>query len=398
MRRSLHEGDAEKLAKQLLDAVESNTHAPTGDDERMRLEAAEAGGRRLRHLIARTPWAFIPPAWLDEIETAFDPVIADLKAYADADDAIPLAVTWREIERMWASLLPLVPAALPEESVSEDATAFRRSAAQLIRRLSDHVEQAKGEVAKLQTQVQELGEEREAQAARLKAEVESLETTIAEQSDRLEQAIRSNQEQFSAAQERHRQEFSDQLAEFQTALANARKEAERETTLAVDNMTAEGRERLKDIEAIEEKATKSYNVIGTASVAGHFQNDAENEHTQAVGWRFAAVAGFLLIGLGAVIELLASGGSLGWAETRSRIPVVLALGAFAAYAVAEARNHRRAERESRRREVELSSIDPFLVLVEDRAEAEKIKLDYARRVFVEQGITAPDHDEEPPSP
>lgn len=54
------------------------------------------------------------------------------------------------------------------------------------------------------------------------------------------------------------------------------------------------------------------------------------------------------------------------------------------YAGNESRRHRRNERWAREREVEVSTIDPYLVGVSDEANRDEIKLGFARRIFLER--------------
>jgi hypothetical protein len=209
----VNQGEAEELAKRLLGALEKNSHSPAQAGDRMMLEAAEGAGKRLQQLMGRTPWEFIPPGWLDEIQAAFDPVVAQIESYATQEDGSEHTMSWTEIGRMWNSLTPLVAASIPEESVSEDAVSFRRSAGQLLRHLNDEIEESESRATGLQSRLAELETARTAEVSAFRTTIETLTATINEQSARLEQAIRANQEQFSASQDRHRQEFADELEE-----------------------------------------------------------------------------------------------------------------------------------------------------------------------------------------
>jgi hypothetical protein len=387
------------IARHLLDLLERNTRAITENAEQERFQAVLSAALRLRQLGERAPWAVISPNWIEEIQAAFDPVSAAVEAYlAEEDGEVAFPVTWAEIDRLYASLGPLVTASLPEDSVAEDAATFRRSAGQMIRRLGDDVEAVQQEAKRIRGELSGLEQERSSELAHVKTQQDALEATIAEQANRLEAAIRENQEQFSGAQERNRTEFAQALAEHNKALSAALEVTQTEAARFRQDAATRGQEMVDRLEELEEKALQSYNTIGNASVVGAYQKDANNEERQANRWRWLAVIGFAIVAMGTIIELIASHGRLGWEQTRSRIPIILALGGFATYAVAESSSHRKAGRASRRREVELSSLDPYLILIEDRAEAERVKIEYARRIFVEQGrdpsSEAPQDDDE----
>lgn len=379
--------EIEQLAQRLLATVEEPPRPIHDDDEGERIDAVALAARRVQQVLARTPWTAIPPSWLDGVVAAYEPVAAAVESFASAGDPdVPIAfpVTWDQISAMWASLTPFLSAMLPEESVSEDAVSFRRSAGQLLRRLGDEVEAARAETGRVRSELAEVEVERDAALQTIREQQATLEATITQQTARLEEAIRQNQAQFSASQEQHRQQVADLLTEQRAALDSAVGDAGSRTADAVESAEARATEALGRIAALEAKAVQSYKTIGDAAVAGHYQRDANQQAWQANFWRAVAVVVFLLVGVGTIVELATSGGTLAWAETRSRIPVVIGLGALAAFAVAEARIHRKAERASRRREVELSSLDPFLALIDDDRAAERVKIDYARRVFVEQ--------------
>jgi hypothetical protein len=386
----VQEGEAQKLADRILAAIERISPASKDPDEQSRLDAIAAAARRLRQIMGRTVWDLTPGSWLAGVEGAFDPVVAAVEERASSDDAeAVLQVGWGEVERLWSALSPFLPALLPEESVSEDAAAFRRSAGQLIRRLTDEVDQATGKLESLRGELAQVVAERDTALEQIRQHQARLEATISEQADRLEQALRETQQQFTDAQDERRSQFTQELDQHKTALDQLVHNTETQTAEAVDQAEKSAEEARDRIEELEQKALKSYNTIGNASVAGHYQQHANVEAGQADLWRWIAVGVFVAAALGALIELILRGGTLEWDQTRSRLLLVIPLGALAGFAVAEGRAHRRAERESRRREVELSSLDPYLVLIQDREKAEDIKLAYARRVFVEQnGATA----------
>lgn len=368
------------------------------DDEQARFEAVLSGAQQLQRVVRRTAWEATPPAWRENARVQFDVIAASAEAHTAAGDpSVEFPVNWGQIEAALGSLAPFVPALLPEESVAEDAASFRRSAGQLVRGLRADVEEARAETGRVRSELAEVEAQRDAALQAIREQQTALQGTINEQASRLDEAIRQNQAQFSESQEQHRRQVTELLAEQRTALDAAVGDAGARTANAVESAETEASEALDRIAAMEAKALQSYNTIGNAAVAGHYQSDANKQAKQANLWRWFAVGAFLLIGIGTIIELAASGGSLGWDQTRSRLPVILGLGAFAGFAVAEARSHRKAERASRRREVELSSLDPFLALIENHEAAEKVKIDYARRVFVDQPAEdlPPDAEPEP---
>lgn len=386
----MKEGEAEKLADRILAAIERIHPVPKDGDEQMRLAAVRAASQRLKQILARVSWDVVTPSWLAGVEGAFDPVVAAVEQRAaTSEEAAALEVEWGEIDRLWSALSPFLPALLPEESVSEDAAAFRRSAGQLIRRLTDEVDEATRRVEDLRGRLEQVSAERDSAIEQIRQHQTTLETTISEQSERLEQALRETQQQFAEAQDERQSQFSQELDQHKAVLEKLVHDAGTQTGDAVAQAERDAKEARDRIFELEQNALKSYNTIGNASVAGYYQRHADDEGKQANLWRWIAVAVFVAAVVGVLIELILRNGTLAWDETRSRLLLVLPLGALATFAVAEGRAHRRAERESRRREVELSSLDPYLVLIQDRDKAESVKLAYAHRIFVEQDGATP---------
>ena len=262
------------------------------------------------------------------------------------------------------------------------------------RRLTEEVQEARGELRSLRGQLRSVAGERDQALEAIKTKQAALETTISEQAGRLNEAIQSYNTEFSSDQDQRRSDFTSALEEQQRTLNQHIEDSAHATNDRLAKVGEEADEALARIRDMEEKATTSYATIGGSSVARYFQDDANKEQTQADRWRLAAVVALLLVAIGTIVELIFSSGTLEWEETRSRIPLAVAIFLFAGFAAREARNHRKAARESRGHEVKVSSIDPYLKLVEDHDEAERVKVENARALFVK---SVPDGDSQPPA-
>lgn len=390
----MNQGDVEQLADRLIGATE-RIPGPQNEDQRQRLAASQSAAERMKQLLERVPWELIPPGWLEAIQGAFDPVVVAAESHASAESPPPeepapeLPITWPEIERLWSVLTPFVTASIPEESVAEDAASFRRSTGQLTRRLQEEVREANDELRGLRQQLRNVASERDEALEELREQQRTLATSITEQSGQLDEALRNFSTEFSSAQDERRSEFAGAIEEHQRILANHVEDSSKQADDRLARLAEQANDALMRIEDMEQKATTSYATIGGSSVARYFQGDADKEQIQANLWRWLSVFALLIVAVGTIMELSLSGGTLEWEETRSRIPLAVAIFLFAGYAAREARHHRRAARESRKHEVRVSSIDPYLKLVEDQGEAERVKVEYARALFVRP---APDID------
>jgi 23S rRNA pseudoU1915 N3-methylase RlmH len=385
--------NAEAVATHIEEALDADPHPPTDADEQERVQATRGAATRLKEFLKRTPTEFIPPMWFDGIEASFNQAAAEAESYTSNPEPSPFPVSWQRVNEMWHALTPFLAAIPPADTVTEDAATFRRSAGQLIRRLTDEVTETKNQLEPVRARLEDLDQQRAVAVDGLNNRMANFEATINEQTSRLEEAIRANQVQFSEAQERRNTDFSQMLDERRAAFDAAVTENQVNLNLAVESIKTEAAEDLEAIEDMQRKATESYSALGTATIAGYYQKDANDQNEAANTWRLIATGALAMVVLALIAEFfLVSEGDFSLETTLARLPVALAFAALAAFAGQESRRHRRNERWSREREVEVSSIDPYLVLVSDEDSRDEIKLGFARRIFWEQRQP----DDEPP--
>jgi len=392
----VNEGDADQLSARILAAIEQSKRRPSeSDDEALRIDATEAAATRLRQVTARAPWAVTPDGYLSRIDQQFGAVAAQLETYVGSEEHAeqPWPTTWAEIQAMWDALLPLLIIAVPSGEAAEEAAEFRRRAGQLTRRLIEDVDRARAELGTLREGLNAIAAERDAAIAALKDQQQAAQVTITEQTNRLEHALRENQVEFTAAEERRESavkaaitaahdEFAAKLREDHSEFSEIIARADSQVTAAIGAAQESSADALARIEEIERKATKSYNAVGNAGFAGMYQRDANAERKQAWFWRIIAVITF--VGLAAAgLHEVDRQGSWTVGEGLARLPVGVGLGSLAVFAISQVRRHHDAERASRKREIELTSIDPYLALIEDPAKVEAIKVAHARRVFID---------------
>lgn len=208
-------------------------------------------------------------------------------------------------------------------------------------------------------------------------------TAQSEQAARLEAAIRENQAQFSTAQEENRRVFSTLVNESRERLTSHTAEVQSDHETRIGALDASAKRTLKRMEDLEKQATRSFQATGTASVAGHFQTEANRQKNAANRWRTVAVATLFVFALAAAGELIFGDPTPSLKHSAARVPIALTVAAIAAIAFCEANQHRESERRLRQREVDLSSLDPILANVKDRKAAEALKLEHARHIFLE---------------
>jgi len=145
---------------------------------------------------------------------------------------------------------------------------------------------------------------------------------------------------------------------------------------------------LEALGKFHEDASKVFGVVVNTLQAGAYSSYANEEKKTANILRWSAIS-LMVLGVGVlvvpeVIKIVREweAYTLNWMTTVGRIPYSLILFVPAFYLARESNKHRNTEVVNRRRELILSTIDPYLALLDD-AKGQQIKLDIAKGIFSE---------------
>lgn len=284
-------------------------------------------------------------------------------------------------------------------------TSFRQSAGQHLRAVESEVEGVRDKTREMNTQLTE-------QAAKIDAQDARLDTVVTEY-----------QAQFSTAQEARQTEFSQALEESKTQIRTSIEESEatiktsgeEAKALLDDTRTAseealvdaktkadaqheelesQGEDRIKQLDALLAKAVKTVGVIGSTGMAGGYQIVANAEQKMANIWRrwtFVALLGAIGATIFAVFHGVVNGFHVDTFFAKWAISVPFA--ALAGYAAHESSKHREQARINRQIELQLASLDAYLVTLPEE-EQHRLRGKLADRFFGElnpaAGETAPE--------
>ncbi len=213
----------------------------------------------------------------------------------------------------------------------------------------------------------------EAEQTNLRKSIEAEQTSLRQ---KLEELSTSFQTKHTEQQEQRSKEFSDKVNELQM-LANQ--------TIA---------ERIKAAEviivALEKYEGQAKQVLGTVistSQAGVYKSDAIEEGKARKFFRawastFMLFAVLVLVGP-SIFDVLMKGApnaAIDWHDWLARLPVSVVLFLPAFYFARESTRHSNNERKSKRREQILSTIDPYLELL-DKTKREDLKAKLAEKIF-----------------
>ncbi len=252
-----------------------------------------------------------------------------------------------------------------EQAIGAAATQFRDKAINEIERVRESRKEAITELATIKREI-----------TQSKVALEQLNEVIERQKGRLDESIAEFQKQFSQSEAMRLQEFqtaltkvSDEtaarLAEFERAVANERKEYSGQFDKLRQQLSARNDEQFSLLQQRHKQIDEIFGAIGSASFAGHFRTTADQQKKNADWLRMLALG---LMGAMVVVGAITfyhtvKYPQIDWRLFLIRLATTLVLAIPALYAAKESAKHRERERQLRRSQLELASIDAYLALL-----------------------------------
>lgn len=268
------------------------------------------------------------------------------------------------------------------EGVRKSAQALRSSVAQLTRNLENETKTGLDEVEALRQQITEAKTDLSAEIEDVKGTIAPVEAQVESQKSALSAALTQHEELFRAAQtqrEEESKELTDKLKSDYEAGWQQMKTNFQEALTTQQNYAGE---RIDEIEGFKAKAEELLGAIGKTGTTFGFSEHAKGQGKQANLWRGVVVAALLLIAIIGIWIVKTTHGSdeLEVARVLSKAFITIPLAFVAAYASKQSQIHRELERESRRLELDISAIDPYIQLLPE-SERVRIKAAIALKVF-----------------
>lgn len=372
-------------------------------DDAEEMEAHARLGRVLDHVegsLKNADPELVPAGPLDQINGQLEAMASSLQQY----EATPQA-TYLDQANSYADAL-LGPAAQLSPRASQAGSHDLQSAVSTFRRSSgQHLRNIEQEVSELQ-----------AKADEVRQQLETQETKITTQDARLDSVVSEFQAQFSTSEDQRRAEFNQAVEEGRSQLREAVDAADSAVKAAIEQASADlgelleksktasgealaevqeradqqfkefsgtGNQRVSQLDELLKKAVKTVGVIGSTGMAGGYQIVANDEKKAANFWRWIAVVG-LASAVAATIFALWHGISEGFELDRffAKVTVAVPLIALASYAARESSKHREQERINRQIELQLASLDAYLVTLPE-PEQNRVRAKLADRFFGE---------------
>ncbi|SOE20282.1 hypothetical protein SAMN06298216_0775 [Spirosomataceae bacterium TFI 002] len=253
---------------------------------------------------------------------------------------------------------------------------FSKIVSQFQKTVEDKLIQTENQKIEIESKIENLKNDLEAK----QTELNQLTTKISNKEKELETISSNFQTQFDTANANFTKLVSDDRTEFRKEIDADRKQIKDDT----DGI-------IKDLERKLNDANKLVNVIGNVGVTGNYQIIANEHKITADNWRKIAIM-FMCILSGLLIFSIWKIGDIDydWHKAIIRIIASAILIYPATYASKESGKHRKLENLNRKLELELSSISPFIEIL-DEAKKQEIKAKLVEKYFGNNYIVTEDN-------
>lgn len=291
--------------------------------------------------------------------------------------------------------IPLVSAAVNIPEARSAITSLRRSAARqktIVDDLTRKIEE-KGSLADttIDEKLTEFAKTIDAQVATainelstVSAEAGDIKTQLTEVKVAVNKLTTEHNEVFNNAQTTRTKEFEDflksQEGEAGGLLTSISQKAS--TELNVVKKQAE-----HSAELAEKARLKSEELLGIVSqnaLINDYSKNGLHEQKLAQIWQGITLVSLLAAVITGALLALSTDAGTSWQKLVARIAVLIATGGLAAYAAAQASEHKQAQRQSEHLSLQLSAVRPYLADIDNKTERDTLLIKLAEKFFGEK--------------
>lgn len=299
-------------------------------------------------------------AELDSVATEYENALTQINSYIGNDNIGHVNNAVNNIN----SALPYIKN-FPILNLQGDFE-FSKIISQFQKTVLDKQNQTEAKRTELETKIDTLSSD----LANKQAELTQLTTKIELKEKELETIIANFQSQFEISNIAFTKSVSEDRENFRTEINSDREKIKTDTD-----------EIIKDLERKLNDATKLVNVIGNVGVTGNYQIIANEHKKTANNWRNIATIFMCILSALLIYSIWKIGDiNYDWHKAIIRIIASAILIYPAAYASRESGKHRKLENLNRKLELELSSISPFIEIL-DETKKQEVKAKLVEKYF-----------------
>lgn len=324
---------------------------------------------------------------LDAMARAASETIQQLSLYLATGDEAQLRDAQGSSDRILQSASQ-IQVSLPTESldVTRDAArTFKRSSEKLLSGLE-------ARQSEIQRQAQLLRDQLDVSIAELNAQKGRIDAVISEYQQQFSSAESARSEQFNRALSESSGQLNNLIDKQRTRFDEIGQAAQGSFValqaglgIELQDIKRKGEKQADEVierlEAMRRQAQELLQVVGNIGMTGDFQKAAISARRRLFVWQTLAVGSIAgLIGFAIAAFHSTTQETFSWAVVGTRAFVALAFGILAAFASRQADRSEAAETRNRRYQLELSSIDAYLVSLPSEMRNE-VKVKLAEKLF-----------------
>ena len=221
--------------------------------------------------------------------------------------------------------------------------------------------------------------------AEIKAELKNVQQVVQQQTSEFNNQFQRSEGERASKYDKEIESYKGKFSALYDELKNKSDTQFRELSLRVGRV-------IEVLTRLQDDASKVYGVTINTLQAGAYSSYANEERRIANRFRWLA-GGFMLIGVGLLVTpeikgLLGNGEYVfEWMKVLGRVPLSLVVFVPAFYFARESGKHRSNEVLNRRRQHILSTLDPYIELM-DKESADALKAEVARSIFADSSSSS----------
>lgn len=273
-------------------------------------------------------------------------------------------------------------------SLSKAASVYAEVLDQHLNRLNETVDAEVGALEKSVATIQASIAENEKTLVTLKEHLQTVSQTIQKQTAEFNT-------QFQASEKTRADKYDAVLTKLEKKVDDETYRLGTKADTEFEKLATKAGITLEVLGKYQDDAAKVFGVVVNTLQAGAYSSYANEEKKTANLLRWSAIAlmilGVAILVVPEIAKIIedSKGYVLDWHMTLGRIPFSIILFVPAFYLARESNKHRNTEVSNRRRELILSTIDPYLALLPDD-KAQQIKLEIAKGIFSEGAMPTTD--------
>lgn len=268
-----------------------------------------------------------------------------------------------------------------KKSIAKSTLSYVKSTEDQLKKVSEFIDV---EIADKAEKI--LGVEKDVSST--KTELADLKTKLAAVEQTIQKQTAEFNNQFQLSEKSRLDKFTLLETKLETKLDETSAKLQDKADNELSVLAIKSEVIVKVLSSYQEKAAKVYGVVSNTLQAGAYSSYANEEKSSANFFRWSAIILMIIaVGILVVPEIIKiyknlEDYQLDWRLTLGRVPFSLILFVPAFYLARESGKHRNTEIVNRRRELILSTIDPYLALF-DPIKAAEIKSNIANGIFSE---------------